>query len=96
MDDKRRRYLVNQAVAGHIPTNHYLARFKLRNDDVCPNCKSEAETLEHLFFKCPMYSVERFHFYTQNSSANKESKQLDIKIKLYWQILKRRFRGNVN
>lgn len=42
-----------------VPLNGYLYRFHLWEDDSCPHCPGETETVEHYLFECPEYRWER-------------------------------------
>ena len=37
-----------------IPTNSFLHKIKLKNTNLCTFCKIHDETIEHLFFDCPV------------------------------------------
>ena len=41
-----------------LPTNKYLKRCGLVQSDMCYFCNSEVETIEHIFWFCPV--IERF------------------------------------
>ena len=37
-----------------IPNNSFLHKIKLKNTNLCTFCKIHNETIEHLFFDCPV------------------------------------------
>ena len=37
-----------------IPNNSFLYKIKLKNTNLCTFCKIHNETIEHLFFDCPV------------------------------------------
>ena len=49
------KILLNRAATGHFPVNHYLHRFKLRDNDKCSFCNL-SETIDHVLTKCPAYA----------------------------------------
>ena len=40
-----------------IPTNSFLHKIKLKNTNLCTFCKIHDETIEHLFFDCPVTQI---------------------------------------
>ena len=38
----------------NIPTNTYLYKVSIKDNGRCSFCKNEPESLEHLFFDCPI------------------------------------------
>ena len=40
-----------------IPTNSFLDKIKLKNTNLCTFCKIHDETIEHLFFDCPVTQI---------------------------------------
>ena len=54
-----------QILRGALATNQFLMKAKIRNSDKCSFCDNAPETIEHLFWSCPM--VNSFY---QNSEAN--------------------------
>uniref|UniRef100_A0A146L9E2 Pol polyprotein n=1 Tax=Lygus hesperus TaxID=30085 RepID=A0A146L9E2_LYGHE len=44
---------------GHALTRSYLNAIQQCDSDVCLQCNTEPETLEHIFLSCPSYSAER-------------------------------------
>ena len=51
--------LINRTISGHLPTNAYLHRFKLRDNPDCQHCNA-TETIEHIIFSCPAYLHLKF------------------------------------
>ena len=49
-----------QILTRTIPTNKFLARCNLANSDICWYCQENTETIEHLFWLCPV--VKTFWF----------------------------------
>ena len=43
-----------QILLRSIPTNKYLNMCKIKDTDRCYFCESEAETIEHVFWLCPI------------------------------------------
>ena len=37
-----------------IPTNTYLYKVNIKDNERCSFCKNEPKSLEHLFFDCPI------------------------------------------
>ena len=53
MDAKLRNF--QYKIMHHIlPTNSFLSKCKIKETDKCDFCKTEKETLEHLFCQCKM------------------------------------------
>ena len=52
--------LLQRLRIGHAGVNSYLARFKIIQDETCPNCGLTAGTLEHYFLHCPTFNPERY------------------------------------
>ena len=51
-----------------LTTNTYLKRIKILEDDSCSYCKNSPETLQHLFWTCPIVSQfwnSLFSFFTE-------------------------------
>ena len=40
-----------------IPTNSFLHKIKFKNTNLCTFCKIHVETIEHLFFDCPVTQI---------------------------------------
>ena len=59
------RWLNMQILRGALATNRFLLKAKKRNSDACSFCGNTSETIEHLFWSCPM--VNQFY---QQSEAN--------------------------
>ena len=52
--------IVNFVVtSGHGCFNAYLKRFKKRDDESCPYCRSLVENAEHTLFVCPRWGARR-------------------------------------
>jgi hypothetical protein len=60
-------------------TNSFLYKIKLQDTHLCTCCKANAETIEHLFFDCPItyrlwkFISNRFKLYFVNFVLNKEN-----------------------
>ena len=96
IQNRQDRILLYRAALGHFPINHYLHRFKLRNDDKCPFCKS-SETIDHMLRDCFVYSRLRHehlallnisHHHISVKDYLTESKFLPLTIKILRQRLK--------
>ena len=60
----------------NIPTNKYLKRCKIVESELCYFCKTEIETIEHMFWFCPIIN-KLWH-----TLANKIEEICDIKLEL--------------
>ena len=69
--------LLNRLLSGHLPTNSYLHRFKLRDNPACTNCNFPSESIEHLLFFCPVYLCTKFFY---NSLFLQPNEQLNFSI----------------
>jgi hypothetical protein len=62
-----------------IATNSFLYKIKLKDTHLCTFCKANDETIEHLFFDCPIsyrlwqFISNRFKLYFVNFVLNKEN-----------------------
>ena len=53
--------LLFKAASGHFPSNDYLTRFKIKNDEKCPNCHFQ-DSIDHILTKCNRFaSMRHYH-----------------------------------
>lgn len=57
-------FYTTQLLSGHGYFGHYGKRFKIINEDLCPECKTE-DTAEHTFFFCERWNNERQKLVTE-------------------------------
>ena len=66
---KWEKTLINRALSNHIPTNSYLLRFGLNDDDKCNYC-DQSETIEHLLLECSKFAVTRYMHENRREGAS--------------------------
>ena len=49
---------INRIRSGHTSLNSDLFKYKIVNTDLC-KCEKEKETVEHIFFVCELYELEK-------------------------------------
>ncbi|KMQ92618.1 reverse transcriptase [Lasius niger] len=52
-------YYMSQLLTGHGSFGHYLLRIGKRDDESCPHCDSDADTVEHTLGACPAWAEMR-------------------------------------
>ena len=74
-DLKEQMFMINHDI---LPTRERLKRMDPKADDKCQNCKTETETLSHLFFKCPLreYVVSKIKFEIKNLGYDKTEDEI--------------------
>ena len=51
--------LIQRLRIGHAGVQAYLERFNIVQEDLCPHCGRVPETLDHFFFFCDVFDIER-------------------------------------
>ena len=77
---RREQVLLQRLRIGHAGVNSYLARFKIVQDEACPNCGLTTGTLEHYFLHCPTFHLERYTL--EKGILDLGFNQLDLKLLL--------------
>ena len=67
---RREQVLIQRLRIGHAGLQHYLHRFKIIQDDLCPHCSLAPETFEHFFYMCDAFDIERADFQQKLDSKN--------------------------
>ncbi|KMQ90129.1 reverse transcriptase [Lasius niger] len=52
-------YYMSQLLTGHGSFGHYLLRIGKRDDESCPHCDSDSDTVEHTLGACPAWAEMR-------------------------------------
>ena len=57
--NRREQVLLTRLRIGHAGVQAYLNRFNITQDTICPNCEQSPETIEHFFYFCEAFDIER-------------------------------------
>lgn len=80
-------YHITQAITGHGNFATYLNKYKITNNSICPNCKTEYDTPWHTIVECPNFYRLRREYGINEENVILNNKKMLIKTLKYFNVL---------